>query len=283
MMPEQDAVLIITSESQDLPDDLNQVWKNLLPAFGLITVEHIKNSVSQLLAVESRFMQRTSISNLQNWKSKLHELSSSEPVILIGAGNGAIQVLDILVKINKYNPVGYFSDEPENILDSLEIMNYGNTSVENISEIAKRLEVKKLIITVALSPLFRYNCSMLDGLNGLELVTLIHPDTIIGTNVEIGAGTVIFGNVHIGAETKIGKACFISSGSTIEHHNSIGAGFCCGPMFATSGLVTIGEKTKAGMGVCIEPGINIGNEVILASKTLITKNIADGVTVKSIF
>jgi CubicO group peptidase (beta-lactamase class C family) len=33
MMPEQDAVLIITSESQDLPDDLNQVWKNLLPAF----------------------------------------------------------------------------------------------------------------------------------------------------------------------------------------------------------------------------------------------------------
>lgn len=33
MMPEQDAVLIITSESQDLPDDLNQVWTNLLPAF----------------------------------------------------------------------------------------------------------------------------------------------------------------------------------------------------------------------------------------------------------
>lgn len=33
MLPEQDAVLIITSESQDLPDDLNQVWKNLLPAF----------------------------------------------------------------------------------------------------------------------------------------------------------------------------------------------------------------------------------------------------------
>lgn len=33
MMPEQDAVLIITSESHDLPDDLNQVWQHLLPAF----------------------------------------------------------------------------------------------------------------------------------------------------------------------------------------------------------------------------------------------------------
>jgi hypothetical protein len=33
MLPEQDAILIITSESHDLPDDLNQVWQNLLPAF----------------------------------------------------------------------------------------------------------------------------------------------------------------------------------------------------------------------------------------------------------
>ena len=31
MMLEQDSVSIIKSESQDLPDDLNQVWQNLLP------------------------------------------------------------------------------------------------------------------------------------------------------------------------------------------------------------------------------------------------------------
>ena len=33
MMPDQDAVLIITSESQDLQDEMNQAWDNLLPAF----------------------------------------------------------------------------------------------------------------------------------------------------------------------------------------------------------------------------------------------------------
>lgn len=33
MMPEQDAVVVITSESHDLQDDLNMVWKHLLPAF----------------------------------------------------------------------------------------------------------------------------------------------------------------------------------------------------------------------------------------------------------
>ncbi len=33
MMPEQDAVVVITSESLDLQDDLNMIWKYLLPAF----------------------------------------------------------------------------------------------------------------------------------------------------------------------------------------------------------------------------------------------------------
>jgi len=33
MMPDQDAVLIITSESQDLQDEMNQAWDNLLPFF----------------------------------------------------------------------------------------------------------------------------------------------------------------------------------------------------------------------------------------------------------
>jgi len=33
MMPEQDAVVVITSESLDLKEDLNMIWRNLLPAF----------------------------------------------------------------------------------------------------------------------------------------------------------------------------------------------------------------------------------------------------------
>lgn len=33
MMPDQDAIVVITSESLDLQDDLNMIWRNLLPAF----------------------------------------------------------------------------------------------------------------------------------------------------------------------------------------------------------------------------------------------------------
>ncbi|CAM4296637.1 class C beta-lactamase-related serine hydrolase [Cytophagaceae bacterium 50C-KIRBA] len=55
MMPEQDAVVVITSESHELQDDLNMVWKHLLPAFeknaltpNPIAQKQLKSKLSQL-------------------------------------------------------------------------------------------------------------------------------------------------------------------------------------------------------------------------------------------
>lgn len=48
MMPEQDAVVVITSESLDLQDDLNMIWKYLLPAFQTGALKPDRQSVNQL-------------------------------------------------------------------------------------------------------------------------------------------------------------------------------------------------------------------------------------------
>lgn len=55
MMPEQDAVIAITAESFDLQDELNFVWKYLLPAFNNIKLDEdatsyalLKNRISSL-------------------------------------------------------------------------------------------------------------------------------------------------------------------------------------------------------------------------------------------
>mgnify|MGYP006261405919 FL=1 len=73
---------------------------------------------------------------------------------------------------------------------------------------------------------------------------------------------------------------FISSNSTIEHHNLIGKGFCCGPGFSTSGIVQIGDFVRTGINVGVEPFLKIGNEVVIASGAIITKNIEDKTIVK---
>ena len=108
----------------------------------------------------------------------------------------------------------------------------------------------------------------------------IYSNVFIGENVEIGDGTLIFANVHIGTDTSIGKLSFISSNSTIEHHNVIGNAFCCGPSFSTSGLVSIGNNTRVGINVGIEPSIKVGDNVVISSGSIVTSNIDSDKTLK---
>jgi CubicO group peptidase (beta-lactamase class C family) len=65
MMPAQDAVLIITSESQDLPDDLNQVWKNLLPAFKTKALPSNPSGLKALAAFNTSRQIKAPVSSLQ--------------------------------------------------------------------------------------------------------------------------------------------------------------------------------------------------------------------------
>lgn len=51
VLPEKDAVVIITSESLDLQDDLNNVWKHLLPAFGN---KKLPTNIKELAALKSQ-------------------------------------------------------------------------------------------------------------------------------------------------------------------------------------------------------------------------------------
>ena len=259
--------------------DLNKI-KDFLPTEGLVTKEAIIEIISKSTG-KKHYDEKIFNTDLQKkWVEKIQELKELEPIYFIGGGYGAIQVLDIIYKQKMYQPIGYFADD-NSILDLIGINRLGKATVEEVKKVGLSNKITKVAITVSNLPDFRSKFIELEN-DQFQLLSLIHETAVVGENAEIGDGTILFANVHIGADTKIGKCSFISSNSSIEHHNNIGEAFCCGPSFNTSGLVNIGNKSRAGIDVSIEPSINIGNGVILASGTVITKNIEDNKIVKKI-
>lgn len=75
----------------------------------------------------------------------------------------------------------------------------------------------------------------------LKIATLIHPDAVIGSGVEIGEGTVVMAGTVINPDAVIGKGVIINTGATVDHddkicdyaHISVGAHI--------AGTVTIGK------------------------------------------
>ena len=112
---------------------------------------------------------------------------------------------------------------------------------------------------------------------GIPFANLIHPASYIGFNNIIGQGNVVFAHVSIGPCTQIGNDNFISARCNIEHHNVLGNHCTFGPGVMTSGSVTIGNEVKFGTGVFIEPKLEIGSNSVIASGSIVIRNIDEEV------
>lgn len=93
--------------------------------------------------------------------------------------------------------------------------------------------------------------------SGFELITLIHPTAVIGSDVTIGNGSVVMPGAIINAKSTIGNGVIINSGAIIEHECTIGdfAHICPGVAIAGGSLV--GERSWIGIGSSVIQNITI--------------------------
>ena len=111
--------------------------------------------------------------------------------------------------------------------------------------------------------------------NGLEVVTLIHPEATVSHSVILGDGTVVMAGVVINADTNIGRCCIINSSCVIEHNSIIADFVHVSPLVACAGDVTVGEYTHIGIGSSVIQGIKIGADSIIGAGSVVVNNIGN--------
>lgn len=108
---------------------------------------------------------------------------------------------------------------------------------------------------------------------GFNIVTLIHPSSIVSQDVKIDEGTVIMPNAVINANTYIGKSVIINSSSVIEHECIVNDFSHISPNVSLAGNVKIGKLTHIGIGSTVIQGITIGKKSIIGAGSVVVKNI----------
>jgi sugar O-acyltransferase (sialic acid O-acetyltransferase NeuD family) len=207
--------------------------------------------------------------------------STIKRVALIGAGRGACEVLDLMAQLKDYIPAVIYDDDEEKHGTSLYgVQVVGKVDFNKISCDFKMGRFDYIINAVGLSTDFRKIC--FDKLTelGVPYCNLIHPSCIIGQCVSIGTGNIMFQFGHIGPNAVIGDDCYLTARFSINHHNILGSHCTCGPCTMTSGSVTIGDNTKFGTGVFVEPLVEIGSNCLIASGCIITNNIPNNTIVR---
>ena len=111
--------------------------------------------------------------------------------------------------------------------------------------------------------------------SGFEIVSLIHPSSIISLSVEIGEGTVVMPNVVVNAKATIGKAAILNTSCIVEHECNIEDFVHISPNVALGGAVEVGDFTHIGIGSSIIQCLIIGKNVIVGAGSTVIKNIED--------
>jgi sugar O-acyltransferase (sialic acid O-acetyltransferase NeuD family) len=193
-------------------------------------------------------------------------------IIIIGGGNQAQYVIDIVEKEGKYRIAG--------IIDSVKDIGeevYGYKVIgkqDNLKELIERYQIYGYITAIGDNlNRYRVNHYIQYQYQSIKLVNAIHPTVPIGNNVTLGRGIVAMAGAIINPGAKIEDGVFLATGAQVEHdciissHASISAGTVLG------GHVKLGILSALTLNVTVLDRIVIGDNVVVGAGSLVLKDI----------
>jgi acetyltransferase-like isoleucine patch superfamily enzyme len=195
-----------------------------------------------------------------------------ERIALIGAGLGATQVIDILATDASKKAVAIVDDDRERWaarVAGVPVVGGSSQLREHYAE--GRFE--SVVVCISTSVPARTRFRELCGELGIPLANAVDPTARICAEVEIGAGNVVCAFCHFGVGTRVGDNNFLSAYNSFDHHSVLGSDISTGPGCTASGLVRIGDRARFGTGIFVEPHVEIGAGVQVASGAVIVTSV----------
>ena len=192
--------------------------------------------------------------------------------LVLGAGLGAMQVVDILSHDPRVQVIGYVDDNAElhgETIYGLPVL--GPTTLAEEWFAARRFDAA--IISVSTSNAVRRRWYEWLKRLGVPLVNAIDPSARLARGATFGEGNVICAFVHVGVETRLGNNNFLSANTSIDHHNLWGSHITTGPAVATSGCVEVDDDVRMGTGIYIQPHVTVGKGAQIASGAILTRSV----------
>lgn len=191
-----------------------------------------------------------------------------DKLIIIGASGHGKVVADIAIKMNKWQSIAFLDDD-EFIKTSMGLEVIGKTA-----DAFTYKEESDFFVAIGSNDARKKIQEKLIE-QGLSVVSLIHPSAVIGTDVEIGTGSVLMAGVVINSSSRIGKGCIINTSSNLDHDNVVEDYVHISPGVRTAGSVSIGKGTWLGIGSVVSNNVNIYSGCKVGAGAVVVKDITE--------
>jgi len=108
---------------------------------------------------------------------------------------------------------------------------------------------------------------------GPEPMIIKHNTAYISESAKVDEGSLIYANVSVCVEARIGKACIINTAASVDHECVIDEGVAIGPGARLTGLVQVGKYADIYTGAIILPRIKIGEGAVIGAGAVVVKDV----------
>ncbi len=188
-------------------------------------------------------------------------------VFLYGAGGHGAVIADILKACG--TPIAGFVD------DASSEKSYHGYPVHG-KELLKRLDSKntRFIVSIGNGNTREHIVNNLKEI-GFGFTTAIHPSAVLGSDIEIGEGTVIMAHVTVNMGSIIGRHSILNTASTVDHDNVIGDYVHVAPGVSLCGNVHVGDYSFLAVKSSVAPGVRVGRKCILSGGSFLKQDLPD--------
>ena len=185
---------------------------------------------------------------------------------IYGAGGHGKVIWDAMQKSN-LKCEGFIDDQVLNQLIDLPV--FASSFLNNLNDIEIHIAIGSC----------KAREEIVNKFQSLKFMSIYHPNAIISSRAKIEVGTFLAAGSIIGPDAKVGKHSIVNHHAVIEHDCSVGD-FChIAPHVSLGGGVKVGQGVLIGAGAIVLPGMKIADYVTVGAGSVVTNDIASGVTV----
>ncbi|OGT32170.1 MAG: sugar acetyltransferase [Gammaproteobacteria bacterium RIFCSPHIGHO2_12_FULL_35_23] len=197
-------------------------------------------------------------------------------IIIIGAGGHAKVLVDVVKKLNLL-VLGMVSlTGEENPIFGIKILGTEPTILQYTAKSISLLNGLGMLP----GPKHKIRQQLFEKYKaaGYSFVSVIHPCTIIGLDVQLGEGVQIMAGAVIQPSVVIGNNTIINTKASIDHDCIIGEHCHVAPGATLSGNVIVKNNVHIGTGASIIQGVVIGENSVIAAGATVYKDVLANTT-----
>ena len=192
-------------------------------------------------------------------------------IYIIGAGTYGEAMYE-LAETCGYKVIGYLDEDDSKL--GTDVM--GVKVIGKFSEYdADKIKGNNFIVAIGNN---KTRCAIMTKINdmGGSTPTLIHPTAKISPTAEIGIGCYIQLGAVIWTKVKLGRYTIVSPNTVIAHHTTIGKACLISTLSTVGASINIGDYCFFGIGSIVITGVHtVCRNVMLGAGTTVTKDVTE--------